>query len=96
MLFEPVRKTQDAMHFKTIQRPAPPPAEDGDGKEGGGAANGAAAARGTQGPVMETYYVPCGPREPGAVQTTMEDLAAKGLASKVGHSCGCVPLRLHV
>lgn len=30
--------------------------------------------------------MPCGPKQPGAVQTTMQELAAKGLASKV-HCC---------
>lgn len=28
-------------------------------------------------------WVPCGPKQRGAVQTTMQDLAARGLASKV-------------
>lgn len=28
-------------------------------------------------------WVPCGPKQSGAVQTTMQDLAAKGLASKI-------------
>lgn len=28
-------------------------------------------------------WVPCGPKQPGAVQITMQELAAKGLASKV-------------
>lgn len=27
--------------------------------------------------------MPCGPKQPGAVQTTMQELAAEGLASKV-------------
>ncbi|KAL8151138.1 hypothetical protein V2J09_020946 [Rumex salicifolius] len=50
VLFEPVRKTQDAMFFfKT--------------KDG--------------------MWVPCGPRQPGAVQTTMQDLASQGLASQI-------------
>lgn len=50
MLFEPVRKTQDAMFFfKT----------DGD------------------------MWMPCGPKQPGAIQTTMQELASKGLAAKV-------------
>lgn len=50
MLFEPVRKTQDAMFFiKT---------SDGN-------------------------WVPCGPNQPGAIQVSMQELAAKGLASKV-------------
>ncbi|RRT42907.1 hypothetical protein B296_00040429 [Ensete ventricosum] len=44
VLFEPVRKTQDAMHFyKTA-----------DG-----------------------MWLPCGPRHPGAIQTTLQELAAK-------------------
>ncbi|XP_052204931.1 protein SUPPRESSOR OF K(+) TRANSPORT GROWTH DEFECT 1 [Diospyros lotus] len=50
VLFEPVRKTQDAMYF--VKTP--------DG-----------------------ILVPCGSKQPGAVQTTMQDLAAKGLASKI-------------
>ncbi|XP_019181839.1 PREDICTED: protein SUPPRESSOR OF K(+) TRANSPORT GROWTH DEFECT 1-like [Ipomoea nil] len=50
VLFEPVRKTQDAEFF--IKTP--------DG-----------------------LWVPCGPRQPGAIQTNMQELAAKGLASKV-------------
>ena len=50
MLFEPVRKTQDAMFF----------VKTNDG-----------------------MWVPCGPKQPGAVQTTMQELAAKGLASQV-------------
>ncbi|MED6205252.1 Vacuolar protein sorting-associated protein 4B [Stylosanthes scabra] len=50
VLFEPVRKTQDAMFF--YKNP-------------------------------EGMWVPCGPKQPGAVQTTMQDLAAKGLASKI-------------
>lgn len=50
VLFEPVRKTQDAMFFiKT--------------------SNG--------------MWMPCGPKQQGAVQTTMQALAAEGLASKV-------------
>ena len=28
-------------------------------------------------------WMPCGPKQPGAIQTTMQDLAAKGLASQV-------------
>lgn len=28
-------------------------------------------------------WMPCGPKQRGAVQTTMEELAAQGLASKV-------------
>lgn len=50
MLFEPVRKTQDAMFFFKA---------DGD------------------------MWMPCGPKQPGAVQTTMQELASKGLAAKV-------------
>ncbi|CAH8263904.1 unnamed protein product [Arabidopsis lyrata] len=50
VLFEPVRKTQDAMFF--FKSP--------DGT-----------------------WMPCGPRHPGAIQTTMQDLAAKGLAEKI-------------
>ncbi|KAK9726983.1 hypothetical protein RND81_05G250200 [Saponaria officinalis] len=50
VLFEPVRKTQDAMFFYRTE---------------------------------EDIWVPCGPSHPDAVQTTMEDLAAKGLAAKI-------------
>ncbi|XP_078437064.1 protein SUPPRESSOR OF K(+) TRANSPORT GROWTH DEFECT 1 isoform X1 [Wolffia australiana] len=50
VLFEPVRKTQDAMFF--VKNP-----------------NG--------------MWIPCGPKHPGAVQTTMQDLAAQGLASQI-------------
>lgn len=50
VLFEPVRKTQDAMFFiKT----------------------------------SNDMWMPCGPKQRGAVQTTMQELAAQGLASKV-------------
>ncbi|KAF5937634.1 hypothetical protein HYC85_025140 [Camellia sinensis] len=49
VLFEPVRKTQDAMFFVNT--------------------NG--------------LWMPCEPKQPGAVQTTMQDLAAKGLASEI-------------
>lgn len=50
VLFEPVRKTQDAMFFFKA---------DGD------------------------MWMPCGPKQPGSVQTTMQELASKGLAAKV-------------
>ena len=50
VLFEPVRKTQDAMFF--YKNP-------------------------------EGMWILCGPEEQGAVQTTMQELASKGLASKV-------------
>ncbi|RYR43061.1 hypothetical protein Ahy_A08g039490 isoform B [Arachis hypogaea] len=50
VLFEPVRKTQDAMYFY----------KSPDG-----------------------MWIPCGPKQPGAIQTTMQDLASKGLASKI-------------
>nr|CAB3472273.1 unnamed protein product [Digitaria exilis] len=50
VLFEPVRKTQDAMFFFKA---------DGD------------------------MWMPCGPKQPGAVQTTMQELASKGLAAKI-------------
>ncbi|KAF7078255.1 hypothetical protein CFC21_082725 [Triticum aestivum] len=53
VLFEPVRKTQDAMFFFR--------SEDG----GGGT------------------WTPCGPKQPGAVQTTMEELAAEGMADQI-------------
>ncbi|CAL4951390.1 unnamed protein product [Urochloa decumbens] len=50
VLFEPVRKTQDAMFFFRA---------DGD------------------------MWMPCGPKQPGAIQTTMQELASKGLAAKI-------------
>jgi len=50
VLFEPVRKTQDAMFFFKNS---------------------------------EGMWIPCGPKQQGAVQTSMQDLATKGLASKV-------------
>jgi hypothetical protein len=50
VLFEPVRKTQDAMFF--INNP-------------------------------DDMWVPCGPKQPGAVQISMQELAAKGLGKKV-------------
>ncbi|KAG7653528.1 P-loop containing nucleoside triphosphate hydrolase [Arabidopsis suecica] len=50
VLFEPVRKTQDAMFFFN--------APDGT-------------------------WIPCGPKQPGAIQITMQDLAEKGLAGKI-------------
>ncbi|EFH68710.1 hypothetical protein ARALYDRAFT_311880 [Arabidopsis lyrata subsp. lyrata] len=50
VLFEPVRKTQDAMFFFS--------APDGT-------------------------WIPCGPKQPGAIQITMQDLAEKGLAEKI-------------
>ncbi|KAL0460781.1 UNVERIFIED_CONTAM: protein SUPPRESSOR OF K(+) TRANSPORT GROWTH DEFECT 1 [Sesamum latifolium] len=50
VLFEPVRKTQDAMFFVNTS-------------------NG--------------MWMPCGPKQPGAVQTTMQELAAQGLAAKI-------------
>ena len=50
VLFEPVRKTQDAMFF----------IHDSD-----------------------DMWIPCGPKIPGAVQISMQDLAAQGLAEKV-------------
>ncbi|KAI4386115.1 hypothetical protein MLD38_004076 [Melastoma candidum] len=50
VLFEPVRKTQDAMFFINKR----------DGT-----------------------WVPCGPKQPGAVQITMQDLAAQGQAAKI-------------
>ncbi|XP_076903893.1 protein SUPPRESSOR OF K(+) TRANSPORT GROWTH DEFECT 1-like [Bidens hawaiensis] len=50
VLFEPVRKTQDAMFFVNTH----------DG-----------------------LWVPCGPKQRAAVQTTMQELAAKGLAAKI-------------
>ncbi|KAM7526790.1 hypothetical protein LguiA_016692 [Lonicera macranthoides] len=50
VLFEPVRKTQDAMFFIKSSN---------------------------------DVWVPCGPRQPGAVQTTMQELAEQGLASQI-------------
>ncbi|XP_027340684.1 protein SUPPRESSOR OF K(+) TRANSPORT GROWTH DEFECT 1 isoform X2 [Abrus precatorius] len=50
VLFEPVRKTQDAMFF--FKNP-------------------------------EGMWIPCGPKQQSAVQTTMQELAAQGLASKI-------------
>ncbi|KHN42908.1 hypothetical protein glysoja_046983 [Glycine soja] len=50
VLFEPVRKTQDAMFF--FRNP-------------------------------DDMWIPCGPKQQSAVQTTIQDLAAKGLASKI-------------
>ncbi|GFZ20324.1 AAA-type ATPase family protein [Actinidia rufa] len=50
VLFEPVRKTQDAMYFIRTD---------------------------------DDTWMPCGSKQPGAVQTTMQDLDAKGLASKI-------------
>ncbi|XP_074565273.1 protein SUPPRESSOR OF K(+) TRANSPORT GROWTH DEFECT 1-like [Curcuma longa] len=50
VLFEPVRKAQDAMHFYKTS---------------------------------EGMWLPCGPRHPGAIQITLQDLAAKGLADKI-------------
>uniref|UniRef100_A0A0C9RPW8 TSA: Wollemia nobilis Ref_Wollemi_Transcript_4398_2214 transcribed RNA sequence n=1 Tax=Wollemia nobilis TaxID=56998 RepID=A0A0C9RPW8_9CONI len=53
VLFEPVRKTQDAMFFCKVNT------QEGE------------------------MWMPCGPRQPGAVQTTMQELAVEGLASKI-------------
>ncbi|XP_076947825.1 protein SUPPRESSOR OF K(+) TRANSPORT GROWTH DEFECT 1-like [Bidens hawaiensis] len=50
VLFEPVRKTQDAMFF--IKK-------------------------------SDDTWVPCGPRQPGAIEITMQDLATRGEASKI-------------
>ncbi|KAL6967034.1 Vacuolar protein sorting-associated protein 4B [Sarracenia purpurea var. burkii] len=50
VLFEPVRKTQDAMYFINTS---------------------------------DDTWMPCGSKQPGAVQTTMQDLATEGLASKI-------------
>ena len=50
VLFEPVRKTQDAMFFYKNSN---------------------------------DMWVPCGPKQPGDVKITMQELAAEGLASKV-------------
>uniref|UniRef100_A0ACD5V7D5 Uncharacterized protein n=1 Tax=Avena sativa TaxID=4498 RepID=A0ACD5V7D5_AVESA len=51
VLFEPVRKTQDAMFFFR--------SDDG------------------------STWTPCGSKQPGAVQTTMEELAEEGMADKI-------------
>ncbi|KAL4297027.1 hypothetical protein GQ457_12G027460 [Hibiscus cannabinus] len=50
VLFEPVRKTQDAMFF--FKTP-------------------------------NDMWIPCGPKQSGAVQITMQELAAKGLAAQI-------------
>ncbi|CAI9118481.1 OLC1v1020059C1 [Oldenlandia corymbosa var. corymbosa] len=50
VLFEPVRKTQDAMFFVNTS---------------------------------SGLWMPCGPQQSGAVQTSIQELAAKGLASKI-------------
>ncbi|KAH0996829.1 hypothetical protein GBA52_020693 [Prunus armeniaca] len=50
VLFEPVRKTQDAMFFFKS---------------------------------ADNMWIPCGPKQPGAIQITMQELAAKGLASQI-------------
>ncbi|KAJ6692975.1 AAA-TYPE ATPASE FAMILY PROTEIN [Salix purpurea] len=50
VLFEPVRKTQDAMFFIHASN---------------------------------DMWIPCGPKHPGAVQISMQDLAAQGLAEKI-------------
>jgi len=50
VLFEPVRKTQDAMFFFKNS---------------------------------EGMWIPCGPKQQSAIQITMQELAAKGLASQV-------------
>ncbi|KAL3580889.1 hypothetical protein D5086_018724 [Populus alba] len=50
VLFEPVRKTQDAMFFIHTS---------------------------------DDMWMPCGPKQPGAVQISMQELAAQGLAEKL-------------
>ncbi|KAL3828557.1 hypothetical protein ACJIZ3_017359 [Penstemon smallii] len=50
VLFEPVRKTQDAMFFIKSSNDT---------------------------------WIPCGPKQPGAVQITMQELATEGLAAKI-------------
>ncbi|KAE8700211.1 Protein SUPPRESSOR OF K(+) TRANSPORT GROWTH DEFECT 1 [Hibiscus syriacus] len=50
VLFEPVRKTQDAMFFYKTPN---------------------------------DMWMPCGPKQPGAVQITMQELAVKGLAAQI-------------
>ncbi|KAI3995114.1 hypothetical protein MKX01_031916 [Papaver californicum] len=49
VLFEPVRKTQDAMFFYK----------------------------------NDNMWIPCGPKQPEAIQTTMQELDAQGLASQI-------------
>lgn len=66
VLFEPVRKTQDAMHFKRVSAP------EGD------------------------MWMPCGPREPGAKQTTMTDLATQGLAAMVKNLFLCCIFQFYI
>lgn len=39
-------------------------------------------------------WMPCGPKEPGAIQTSMQELAAKGLGAKVpiyAYLFSCLP-----
>ncbi|CAD5177792.1 unnamed protein product [Musa acuminata subsp. malaccensis] len=31
----------------------------------------------------DSMWLPCGPRHPGSIQTTLQELAAKGLAAKI-------------
>ena len=33
-------------------------------------------------------WMPCGPKQQGAIQTTMQELASKGLAAKVTNNAG--------
>ncbi|BDA48118.1 Vacuolar protein sorting-associated protein 4B [Coccomyxa sp. Obi] len=54
VLMEPVRKTQEATHFREKKGP--------DGK---------------------SFFEPCSPSEPGATETTLTELAEKGLAAQV-------------
>ncbi|CAL9190069.1 unnamed protein product [Musa hybrid cultivar] len=39
----------------------------------------------------DSLWLPCGLRHPGAIQTTLQELAAKGLAAKV-HVKSCVAI----
>eukprot|EP00252_Welwitschia_mirabilis_P002272 TRINITY_DN1218_c0_g1_i3.p1 TRINITY_DN1218_c0_g1~~TRINITY_DN1218_c0_g1_i3.p1 ORF type:complete len:133 (-),score=31.06 TRINITY_DN1218_c0_g1_i3:106-504(-) len=53
VLFEPVRKTQDATYFRKVST------KDRE------------------------MWIPCGPRQAGAIQTTMQKLAAQGLSEMI-------------
>ncbi len=59
VLMQPVRKTQEATHFRETQE-----------------------HEGAHGPAG-LYYVPCGPRAPGAFESDLMQLAAEGKADKV-------------
>ena len=60
VLYEPVRKVQEATHFVTISSPINgQPAEEPE------------------------YYMPCSPGEPGAWESSLEELARLGYAARV-------------